>query len=167
MLTRWAFFFEKNVCFIVLYQTQALCRRTVLRVGYNRIEQSPLDTWHYEGIELPILVNEQTLLSELKNFKVRHDDIWLCTYPKAGMHWTWQILSLLKFDGDFNKLSLSAQTNSPPSSPFEISMKLQDATAYHAYEYFEKLPSPRIITTHLPMNLLPTQVFEKKVKVCI
>ncbi|XP_071953788.1 sulfotransferase 1C4-like [Antedon mediterranea] len=127
--------------------------------------KAAFDTWNYEGIELPVFVKKDVLLGPVKDFEVKDDDVWLCTYPKSGTHFTMQMLNLLQFDGDFAQLNKHTESIPRGPGPFGVSVPQADGSTQHTHEYFGSLPSPRMIVTHLPFHLLPTQVFEKKAKV--
>ncbi|XP_033119912.1 sulfotransferase 1C2-like isoform X2 [Anneissia japonica] len=121
--------------------------------------------WEYEGVPLMKDVTPE-VLKNIKDFDVRDDDIWLCTYPKSGTHWLMQIIQLLRFDSDFEKvLERGFKDSQLLEHFFPTPITTQYGTTSYGYKYYEQLPSPRLVVTHLPLKLLPRQVFEKRAKV--
>ncbi|XP_033111040.1 sulfotransferase 1A1-like [Anneissia japonica] len=121
--------------------------------------------WEYEGVALLKDVTPE-VLENMKDFEVRDDDIWLCTYPKSGTHWLMQIIQLLRFDGDFEKvLERGFKDSQLLEWFFPTPITTPYGTTSYGYKYYEQLPSPRLIVTHLPLKFLPRQVFEKRAKV--
>ncbi|NP_001410596.1 sulfotransferase family 1, cytosolic sulfotransferase 9 [Danio rerio] len=97
----------------------------------------------------------------VKNFQARPDDILIATYPKAGTTWVSNILDLLYFGKEDPK----RQTTKPiyKRVPFLESCfpEMQSGT-----ELANNLPtSPRLIKTHLPVQLVPQSFWEKNSRV--
>ncbi|XP_068996762.1 cytosolic sulfotransferase 3-like [Embiotoca jacksoni] len=97
----------------------------------------------------------------IQNFQARPDDILVATYPKAGTTWVSYILDLLYF----GQTSPERQTSIPiyKRVPF-----LEIAIPYAASgkDLVDELPtSPRLIKTHLPVQLLPKSFWEKNCRV--
>merc|ERR1712141_83532 len=63
------------------------------------------------GIYIP--KSMEKVAEKVYNFKVRHDDIWIVTYPKCGTTWTqelvWQMVNNVDID-TAKKLPLFAKT---------------------------------------------------------
>jgi hypothetical protein len=76
-------------------------------------------------------------------FKPRPDDIFIVTYPKSGTTWMQMLLvQLLWKDGaEFDHIS--------QKSPY-----LEDALRYERLDFLDKVPSPRVIKTHMPYWML-------------
>jgi len=115
-----------------------------------------------------------SIQKDLNQFTVREDDIWVVSFPKCGTTWMqemiWNIVNDLDFataksvdlekrvpflelsgilGASFTKL-IAASGDSPP---FSSSMELADI-----------VPSPRILKTHLSIDMLPHQIMEKNAK---
>ncbi|XP_025150833.2 amine sulfotransferase-like [Bubalus kerabau] len=94
------------------------------------------------------------LLKNLDDFEIRDDDVFLITYPKSGTIWTQQILSLIYYEGHRNRTEI---VNTAERIPFlEYNLHKSD---------FEKRPSPRLFSSHLPYYLAPKGLKNKKNKV--
>lgn len=90
-------------------------------------------------------------LKKIRTMKCRDDDIFLCAYMRSGTHWVWEIANMLT-TGKLEYLT----------KPKESVMM-----EFHYPEEFDNIPSRRILNTHLPLRLLPTEVKEKKLKVLL
>eukprot|EP00095_Tigriopus_kingsejongensis_P010107 snap_masked-scaffold152_size304267-processed-gene-1.5 protein:Tk10107 transcript:snap_masked-scaffold152_size304267-processed-gene-1.5-mRNA-1 annotation:"hypothetical protein DAPPUDRAFT_49070" len=118
------------------------------------------------------------------NLGIRPDDIWIVTYPKCGTTWTqetmWQIVNF-----DFNSslhhferspfLEVSCIMKSAPIPEKNIGQEEkatpQGPPPMHiiaSIDFTENLKSPRVIKTHLPLELLPPKLLEtcKVIYVC-
>ncbi|XP_063076607.1 cytosolic sulfotransferase 3-like [Engraulis encrasicolus] len=93
----------------------------------------------------------------VQNFQTRPDDILIATYPKAGTTWVSYILDLLYFGKDMPE----RQTTLPiyERVPFlEFAVPVMPTGT----ELADALPtSPRLIKTHLPVQLVPNGFWEK------
>ncbi|XP_060029096.1 sulfotransferase 2A1-like [Erinaceus europaeus] len=91
---------------------------------------------------------------EWRNFMFKEDDILTVSYPKSGTHWMIEILSLIQNKGD------PKWVQSVPiwdRSPWLEARRL--------YEALEAKEGPRLITSHLPIQLLPKSLFTSKAKI--
>jgi len=125
----------------------------------------------------------QKMADTILNFEVRPDDIWIITYPKCGTTWTQEIVWNIMNDmnQELGKLPLFAR------SPFlefqclkpEKSEGLFDPKKGQDEEMMRKvheesldvatnLKSPRVIKSHLPLELLPQNLLDtaKVIYVC-
>ncbi|XP_046358574.2 sulfotransferase 1B1-like [Haliotis rufescens] len=88
-------------------------------------------------------------ISTMKSRGVRDDDIYLCTYPKSGAHWTWEIINMITAgQAEYAKHWLR-------SSHIDMGME----------EDFETISSPRILSSHHRPSILPRQIWERKCRV--
>ncbi|XP_060067161.1 sulfotransferase 1B1-like [Ylistrum balloti] len=88
-------------------------------------------------------------LPKIKDMKCRNDDIFLCAYPKSGTHWVWEIANML-VTGELKYLTQIKE---------DAMMEL------HYPEEFDNVASPRILNTHLPFRVLPSDVTKKHLKI--
>ncbi|CAL8325292.1 unnamed protein product [Merluccius merluccius] len=95
----------------------------------------------------------------IQNFKARPDDVLIATYPKAGTTWVSYILDLLYFSQPDRQKSTPIHERVPfleiciPN--FSSGTDLADSL--HT--------SPRLIKTHLPVQLVPKSFWEQKCRV--
>ncbi|XP_062993504.1 sulfotransferase 2A1-like [Elgaria multicarinata webbii] len=109
----------------------------------------------YGGITLPGLVhNEASVRYAHQVFQVRDSDVFNLTYPKSGTTWMQEILTLIHNNGD------PTQSQSVPS--WERVPWIEQKTAA---EFLENRPSPRLISSHLPLSLFPESFFTSQAKV--
>ncbi|XP_013931685.1 PREDICTED: sulfotransferase family cytosolic 1B member 1-like isoform X2 [Thamnophis sirtalis] len=96
----------------------------------------------------------------IENFQARPDDLIISTYPKAGTTWMQEIVDLVLNKGDLEKAHRAPtyvwipflEICSPPPMPSGVD-KLVNA------------PSPRVIKTHLPFQLVPKSFWENNCKI--
>ncbi|XDV48554.1 hypothetical protein PO909_017953 [Leuciscus waleckii] len=87
---------------------------------------------------------------KVKNFQARPDDILIATYPKAGTTWVSYILDLLYFPIHMRVPFLESSFQIIPSGT-ELADNL--------------ITSPRLIKTHLPVQLVPKSFWEQNSKI--
>jgi len=91
--------------------------------------------------------------------KIRPDDVWIVTHPKCGTTWTqemtWHIMTGV--DLETAKLPLFDR------SPFIDMVMIRGVSKEDTDKYFddlEKAPSPRLIKTHYPFEMLPPALLD-------
>ncbi|XP_078508480.1 sulfotransferase 1 family member D1-like isoform X3 [Lissotriton helveticus] len=97
--------------------------------------------------------------AEVESFQARPDDLLICTYPKAGTTWISEIVDCILNNGDVEKTK---------HNPINIRVPFLEFSSPHISSGVELLvnsQSPRIIKTHLPVNLLPKTFWEKNCKI--
>ncbi|QSQ22259.1 sulfotransferase domain-containing protein [Pyxidicoccus parkwayensis] len=94
-----------------------------------------------------VVYNQGNRMREMLRFRLefrpRPDDIYIATYPKSGTTWTQMLLVQLlsKGDAEFDHIL--------QKSPY-----LEECIKNQRFAYLERLPSPRILKTHLPYGAL-------------
>ncbi|TRY80471.1 hypothetical protein TCAL_13353, partial [Tigriopus californicus] len=112
------------------------------------------------------------------NMELRPDDIWIVTYPKCGTTWTQEsVWQLVNFDLNSN-IPFDARTPflefghiMKSSGAFEIKVGSKEPPPEmftDLVSFIGKMQSPRVIKTHIPLELLPPKLVEtcKVVYVC-
>lgn len=84
----------------------------------------------------------------LPELKFKDGDVLICSYPKAGCTWMYEILTML----------LRGQAEGP------IPSKVVGMLEATSQESMDELVTPRLLNTHLPYRRLPKDVHQKNVK---
>lgn len=110
-----------------------------------------------QGVPLP----ESTcdIWDQIHNFQAREDDILIATFPKAGTTWTQEIVDLIMLNGDVEKSMRAPCFVKVPFIDLNPKPMLSGVDAANA------MKSPRLLKTHLPIQLVPPSFWEKNVKV--
>ncbi|XP_049795816.1 luciferin sulfotransferase-like [Schistocerca nitens] len=116
------------------------------------------------GITLPrdYVLDGQRIL----DFPVRHDDVWVVTFPKSGTTWTQEMVWLLMNDLDFKSAKEKCISDRFPY--LEHTALLPKGCRDGAVNTIDKAqhqPPPRLIKSHLPPVLLPKQLWTVKPKI--
>jgi len=95
----------------------------------------------------------------LFTMQIRPDDVWIVTHPKCGTTWTqemtWHIMTGVDLD--------TAKKPLFERSPFIDMVMIKGETKDNTDKYFddlEKAPSPRLIKTHYPFEMLPPALLD-------
>jgi len=95
----------------------------------------------------------------LFTMQIRPDDVWIVTHPKCGTTWTqemtWHIMTGVDLD--------TAKKPLFERSPFIDMVMIKGETKENTDKYFddlEKAPSPRLIKTHYPFEMLPPALLD-------
>ncbi|KAG5678030.1 hypothetical protein PVAND_007737 [Polypedilum vanderplanki] len=103
-----------------------------------------------------------TCLDRIKNFEVFEDDTWIVTYPKCGTTWTqemvWMILNNLNYEQ-------AMKEDLYKRSPFLEWAGIINNFDMDFVDICQKLSRPRLIKSHLPLFLLPDQLWTVKPKI--
>ncbi|XP_075400358.1 sulfotransferase 1 family member D1-like [Tenrec ecaudatus] len=97
--------------------------------------------------------------SQVESFEARPDDILIATYPKSGTTWISEILDLIYNNGDLEKCKRDAIYNRVPF------MELIVPGQINGVKQLENIESPRLVKTHLPVQLLPSSFWKNNCKI--
>lgn len=96
----------------------------------------------------------------IESFQARPGDLLISTYPKAGTTWMQEIVDLILARGDVER---ARRAPTHVRIPFlEI---CSPAPVPSGVQQLQDLPSPRVIKTHLPFQLVPTSFWTNSCKV--
>ncbi|XP_021729093.1 cytosolic sulfotransferase 12-like [Chenopodium quinoa] len=119
--------------------------------------------YQYQGFWYPVR-QLQGVLSCQRHFQARDTDIILTTSPKCGTTW----LKALAYVVVNRKINLPRGDNHPllSKNPHDLVPYLElKLYIDHQDPNLTKLPSPRLFSTHLPVESLPLSIKEKDCKV--
>ncbi|XP_065082227.1 luciferin sulfotransferase-like [Ochlerotatus camptorhynchus] len=104
----------------------------------------------------------QTLDQRIKDMEIKPDDVWLVTYPKSGTTWCQEMIWLICNDLDYEKANSINLTN---RFPYLEKGGLRDLPrGMDRFQEVDSLSSPRFIKSHLPVALLPDQIWTVRPK---
>ena len=89
-------------------------------------------------------------MKDVKSLEIRNDDIMICSFPKAGAHWIWEIVSMVTHG--------TAEYDIVTTEP-GLFLEAPSSRA------IESAASPRILNSHYAVSCLPEQIFTKKIKI--
>ncbi|XP_067665136.1 sulfotransferase 1B1-like [Haliotis asinina] len=89
-------------------------------------------------------------LDSVKEMAIRQDDVMICSYPKSGLHWLWEVVNMITHE-DLNHRSHKESMNQPDFRASEL----------------DKVPSPRVLSSHIRFRFLPCQLITNKTKIIL
>ncbi|XP_038636569.1 sulfotransferase 1 family member D1-like isoform X2 [Scyliorhinus canicula] len=120
---------------------------TVRRPQLKLLEDVPFPAW--------VAGNWETV----KNFQAKPDDLLIATYPKAGSTWMQEIVDLISQNGDVVMCKRAPIYRRVPVLEYFMDNTLPTGTGVLA-----KMESPRMMKTHLPIQLVPKSFWEQDCK---
>ncbi|XP_040181588.1 sulfotransferase 2B1-like isoform X1 [Rana temporaria] len=117
-----------------------------------------MDTEYFQhkGINFASVVYSKERLEYLENeFQVQDDDVYIVTFPKSGTNWMMEILSLIHSNGDISWCQ---------KVPNYVRIPWLDVCG-HGVKLVDEYQSPRLFSSHLPMQFFPKSLFSSKAKV--
>ncbi|KAK2884803.1 hypothetical protein Q8A73_021277 [Channa argus] len=108
---------------------------------------------------IPLMNHTANNWDSISAFCPDPSDILITTYPKSGTTWTQEIIDQLLHNGDAEACKRAPITARSPLLEFCLPQFPNTAI-----ERLEKMDPPRLIKTHLPIQLVPPAFWEKKCK---
>ncbi|KAL5290951.1 hypothetical protein ACFFRR_010384 [Megaselia abdita] len=103
-------------------------------------------------------------VDRILNFEGRDDDTYVVTQPKCGTTWMLETAWLVLNDFDFEKGSTTILHDRAPYLEFNTNDEHFESKM-NTLQILKDLKSPRLIKSHLPASVLPTDLWKKKSKV--
>ncbi|CAJ0968594.1 unnamed protein product [Ranitomeya imitator] len=115
---------------------------------------------------VPLMKPIATSWERIEKFQARPDDLLIATYPKAGTTWMQEIIDSIMNEGEVEKTKRAPthvrspflEICSPPPVPSG------EYTVPSGIDLLEVTPSPRLVKTHLPYELVPESFWKEKCK---
>ncbi|XP_055852810.1 sulfotransferase 1 family member D1-like [Episyrphus balteatus] len=104
---------------------------------------------------------KEKYLQQIEDFEVRKDDIWVVSQPKSGTTWMIELVWLLHSNFDYETALKIAQEVRVPYLELNAIVPNQP----NSIDLIDKMASPRIIKSHLPIHLLPKGLWTVKPKI--
>lgn len=93
------------------------------------------------------------------NITVRPEDIWIVTYPKCGTTWTQEIVWNIVNGVQIGRMGDEFLFKRSPFIDWPM-IHILDEKPEEFYAKLDQMPSPRIIKTHYPFELLPPKLLD-------
>ncbi|OXB76562.1 UNVERIFIED_CONTAM: hypothetical protein H355_011182 [Colinus virginianus] len=117
----------------------------------------------YKGVLYPVALCSLEVFKAMESFEARSDDVILAGYPKSGTNWVGQILSDLVATFEAKSLGEGKSFNDEELEEFPY-LEIGDT---EKYERMKRIPSRRVILTHLAPGNLPKSIFKNKAKILL
>lgn len=121
------------------------------------------DRWITEPCFLP--QRYELIGNEILDFEVRPDDIWVISYPKTGTTWTQEMVWMLCNDLDYKTATSVTLNERHHFIEFEALSGFSAEHVVRTVSPAKHAPSPRMLKSHLPIHLLPRQLWSVKPKI--
>jgi len=119
----------------------------------ENLSEIKYDLTTIRGIKQCPLLEEEKIEDLVSNFEPREDDVFICTYIKAGTTWTQQICHLLRNGGEQGDLTYAQ--SSPWLEAVTSPILSQWEATGHTLESIKEMPGPRFFKTHANIQDLP------------
>ncbi|XP_065090899.1 luciferin sulfotransferase-like [Ochlerotatus camptorhynchus] len=124
-------------------------------------DHSKVPILNREWEPVPCYLNKhyKDMAQQIKDLKVRPDDVWIASYPKSGTTWTQEMVWLI-----CNDLNYKGARDVILDRRFPF-MEIGSLIGFDSVKEVEDMQSPRFIKTHLPVALVPDQLWTVKPKI--
>ncbi|XP_029634263.1 sulfotransferase 1E1-like [Octopus sinensis] len=104
----------------------------------------PMPVYSYKGHSMICVPMIPSALPKVNTIKFRPDDILMYSYPGAGSHWVFEMVNMI-LKGNCERVSAIKEDLLIEMAPMEI---------------LEATESPRFLNSHLPIELLPSELLK-------
>jgi len=125
--------------------------------GENSVMKTLLRT---EPRSVTLVPGFSYLQKRILNMKVREDDVWIITPPKCGTTWTQEITWLLMNKADIVTAKEKDLFSRSPFLEMPMMFISSEEEAEGVIAKIDSMPSPRLIKSHLPFELLPPNLLD-------
>uniref|UniRef100_A0A336K1J0 CSON012871 protein n=1 Tax=Culicoides sonorensis TaxID=179676 RepID=A0A336K1J0_CULSO len=133
------------------------------KLRWKKPPNTPLgEDYNFTGVCLPAQFKD--FAENIRNFEIRSDDIFVLGYPKSGTTWTQEMVWLLNNDCDFKKAKKVSQMYRFPLLEV-LAILPSQLNSQDLFNELSHLPSPRHFKSHLPISMLPEQLWTVKPKI--
>ncbi|ETN60369.1 sulfotransferase (sult) [Anopheles darlingi] len=130
-----------------------------VEVQLNDLADYPLVTPPATAI---VSAKYQSYAQQVRDFQVYEDDVWIVTFPKCGTTWTQEMVWLIDNALDYQT---ARDININTRSVFLEIGAVADRIPVDTVTATANLKRPRHIKSHLPLPLLPRQLWTVKPKI--
>ncbi|KAM5126735.1 sulfotransferase 1C1-like [Callospermophilus lateralis] len=116
------------------------------------------ETTEIDGILMTKLISDNW--DKIWNSQAKSDDLLIATYAKAGTTWTQEIVDMIQNDGDVQKCQRANTFDRHPFLEWSLPPPLNSGL-----DLANKMPSPRTLKTHLPVQMLPPSFWKENSKI--
>lgn len=118
--------------------------------------------WDFQGVCMP--ETHQKYCKLVRSFEIRADDIFVLGFPKSGTSWLQEMIWLLSNDLNYTKAKKMSQMFRFPLLELASFVPMDQELAV-LFNQMGTFPSPRYFKSHLPVSMLPEQMWTVKPKI--
>ncbi|XP_053670280.1 luciferin sulfotransferase-like [Anopheles nili] len=135
-----------------------------VEIQLNDLSDFPLANTYPDRRPPPAIVPSKyrNYAEQLRDFVVYEDDVWIITFPKCGTTWTQEMVWLIDHDLDYQT---AREVNLNTRSVFLEIGAIADQLNVNTITAASNMDRPRHIKSHLPMALLPRQLWTVKPRI--
>ncbi|XP_070560569.1 sulfotransferase 1C4-like isoform X3 [Ptychodera flava] len=116
----------------------------------------------FKDVYLAQYVRKDTL-ERPELYEIKSDDIFVVSYPKSGTTWTLELAQLIMNKGDPSFTESAHHFDRVPFIEYDFPQYPQ----WNGLKIMEKLDSPRLLKSHLPVYLFPPQALQMGCKIIL
>lgn len=118
--------------------------------------------WDFQGVCMPETHKKYAQL--IRSYDIRSEDIFVLGFPKSGTSWLQEMIWLLCNNLDYTKAKKISQMYRFPLLELASLVPIEQPLAVMLSQ-MGTFPSPRFFKSHLPVSMLPEQMWTAKPKI--